>query len=408
MSYQEVLDFLYTQLPMYQKVGKAAFNKDLGKTIRLLSALNNPQNGFKSVHVAGTNGKGSVTHMIASVLAESGYKTGIYSSPHLKSFTERIKVNGEEIKEEFVVSFVEQIKDLIYDIEPSFFEITVAMAFSYFVHEEVDVAVVEVGLGGRLDATNVITPEVSIVTSIGMDHQEFLGDTLGAIAKEKAGIVKEHIPVVVGQMEEEAYESIVEVATLKSSPVKDAYKFDDVGTYESDLLGASYERNIGTVLAAIELLQDKGYKIDQTAVAAGLKSACRNTSFKGRWQQISDQPLTFCDIGHNVQAIGAMLIQLGKYQYDQLHVVWGMSNDKPVDDVLSLLPKDAKYYFCAADIPRAMDPHSLSVQAKENGLDGEVYGNVVAAINGARSNAELSDLILIGGSVFVVAEIEEL
>ncbi|WP_109829974.1 bifunctional folylpolyglutamate synthase/dihydrofolate synthase [Reichenbachiella versicolor] len=409
MNYQEVLNFLYTQLPMYQKVGKSAFNKDLSKTIELLSVLNNPHHGFKSIHIAGTNGKGSVTHMLASILQESGYKTGIYTSPHLKSFTERIKINGVEIEEDYVVTFVEKVKNTILKIEPSFFEITVAMAYSYFKDMQIDIAIIETGLGGRLDSTNVIYPDLSIITSIGLDHQDILGDSLAKIAKEKAGIIKQNTPLVIGDMELAARDSIISVAREKECKVFDfqGHNFDK-NYFSSDLKGAAYEKNIDTVLMSIEVLNSKDYVTSDDHISKGLLYTCKNTGFKGRWQKLSESPLIFCDIGHNEQAITSMREQIDKYDYETLHVVWGMSSDKSVNDVIALMPKSAVYYFCAADIPRAIDVVHLSSIGKEFGLTGQSYKSVHEAINSAKSTAGAKDMIIIGGSTFVVAEIEDL
>ena len=423
MTYEEVLDFLYTQLPMYQKVGKIAFNKDLGKTIDLLHAIGDPHNLFKSIHVAGTNGKGSTSHLLASVLQEEGLKVGLYTSPHLKSFTERIKINGKEVTKDFVTEFVESSKSLIKEIEPSFFEITVAMSFAYFAKEKVDVAVIETGLGGRLDSTNVITPIMSVITSIGLDHTDILGNSIQSVAYEKAGIIKENIPVVIGHLPKEGREEVTKWAMKRNSQLYDSttkYRVTerDDDTYDvqsnestvkeikSELKGDALALNLSTVFAAREVLRGLGLKLSNKSMLDGIGAVCTNTGLKGRWQILRKEPLVVCDIGHNEQAVSQLVSWMKKECNGQLHIVWGMSSDKSVEPILRVLPKYAKYYFCAADIPRSLEANELSKKAKEEGLQGERYDKVEEAINTALKHAAKSDLIFIGGSTFVVAEIE--
>lgn len=426
MKYKEALDFLFSKLPMYQKVGKSAFKKDLTNTIKLCKLLHNPETMFKSVHIAGTNGKGTTAHMLASIFQEAGYRTGLYTSPHLHSYTERIKINGEEIEREFIVDFVNELQPGILEIQPSFFEITVAMAFSYFAKNKVDIAIVETGLGGRLDSTNVITPELSVITNIALDHQEMLGDTIGEIAREKAGIIKNNIPVVLGNMSEEAYNVILEVARLNNSKLNsnfinykfieniegglDVYNNDDL-VFEnliSGIKGTYITKNIPHILESINELNSKGVDVEVEHVKRGFENVVANTGLKGRWQIIVEQPLTICDIAHNEDGINQVLDQINEIDFNRLHFVFGTVEDKIVDKILGLLPKEAKYYFCRANVPRALNTDVLVSKANENGLIGEAYVTVNAAISEAKNNAQKDDLIFIGGSTFVVAEIENL
>ena len=405
MTYQEALDFLYTQLPVYQKIGKKAFNKDLAKTVELCRFLGNPEQDFQTIHVAGTNGKGGTSHMLASILQASGLKVGLYTSPHLKSFRERIRINGSMIMESFVPGFVHKIQPVIKKIQPSFFEITVAMAFDYFSKEDVDIAVIETGLGGRLDSTNVITPILSVITSIGLDHMDILGGTIKEIAAEKGGIIKNGVPVVVGSVDSVSHEVLEKIAERNNSVLHDAEGGFD---FQSDLKGASFSLNLSTVIKSVECLKDMGYSISKSELASGLRSVCKNTGLKGRWQILNQEPLTVCDIGHNVQAVESLLEEMKKVSYRQLHIVWGMAKDKSVAEVLSLLPKDACYYFCAAKIERAMSALDLSLEADKQGLSGKVCESVGSAIAWTKDKAKSDDLIFIGGSTFVVAEIEGL
>lgn len=422
MTYRETLDYLYRNLPMFQRVGASAFKKDLINTRLLCNALGNPQNTFKSIHIAGTNGKGSTSHMLAAVLQTSGYKTGLYTSPHLKEFTERIRVNGHEVSQGFVMNFVDRVKPLIDEIKPSFFEITVAMAFDYFAQEKVDVAVIETGLGGRLDSTNIISPCLSVITNISWDHMDLLGNTLPQIASEKAGIIKTHTPVIVSERQSEVESVFVDQAKASGSEIKfasDHIQVDKADSgwevqhhgqkkiYPLDLFGAYQKKNLPGVLMAIEVLRSQGFTLPEPAVAEGLAHAARITGLKGRWQKLSDRPLTICDTGHNEAGILEILNQLKGLRYNRLHWVWGMVKDKDVK-VLHLLPKDAHYYFCQAAIPRAMPVEELYQKATTAGLTGEPVPNVNDALKLAMARSTSDDVILIGGSTFVVAELDNL
>lgn len=424
-TYQQVLSFLYEALPMFQRVGAIAYKKDLTNTLALCEALGNPQLTFKSVHVAGTNGKGSTSHMLASVLQSSGYKTGLYTSPHLKNFTERIKVNGNEVSQEFVIDFVNRIKPEIDRIKPSFFEITVAMAFDYFSKCKVDVAVIEVGLGGRLDSTNVIIPEISVITNIGFDHKDLLGDTLEKIAFEKAGIIKSGIPVVISQRQHE----VEHVFKAKAHEINAGFSFASdeynaslsihgveitrnnapyISNLQLPLKGNYQTKNLPGVLCACDLLNTKGFTISKQNLIHGLELTVAQTGLKGRWQQLSTNPLIICDTGHNVDGIKLVVNQLAQQSFDKLHIVFGMVKDKDQLEILTLLPTHASYYFCQAKIPRALDANVLSELAQRCGLKGVVIADVNEAIQAAKRAAKQSDLIFIGGSTFVVAEIDEL
>ena len=430
MTYQECLDYLYQQLPMYQRIGNAAFKKSLDNIIALCEALGQPQHQFKSIHVGGTNGKGSSSHMLAAVLQEAGFKTGLYTSPHLKSFTERVKVNGQELPQDYLIRFVEQHRQLFENIKPSFFEMTVALAFKYFADEQVDIAVIEVGLGGRLDSTNIITPEVSLITNIGYDHQALLGDTIGAIAFEKAGIIKAGVPAVISTKQEEAEEVFILKAEQVNAPLyfaTDNFRLELVegdlerqvfqvyrnevlylAGLEIDLTGSYQKYNLPGVLQVLALLQEKGYSIPENALRAGLAHAKSITGLKGRWQKLNDAPLTICDTGHNEDGIKQILKQLEAIKPKQVHMVFGAVNDKDITKVLQLLPTSYTYYFCQADIPRALPVADLYKQAQEVGLHGDAYTSVSEAIKAAKANAAPDEVIFIGGSTFVVAEIEEL
>lgn len=424
-DYQQAVDYLYHKLPMFQRIGPAALKKDLTNTIKLCTALGNPQVNFKSIHIAGTNGKGSTAHMLASVLQTSGYKTGLYTSPHLKEFTERIKVNGIEVEKNFVVTFVNRIQPLIEAIEPSFFEITVAMAFDYFAAIQVDVAVVEVGLGGRLDSTNVLHPELSVITNIGMDHTDLLGDTLEAIALEKAGIIKDGVPVVISERQQELDKLFQKVAAERNSMIcfaSDHYKVLEeekhvkvlkdekilLDNLSFPLKGQYQKKNLPGVFQAIELLQQKGMVIDNTALRSGLETVDVLTGLKGRWQTLGHRPLTICDTGHNEEGIREVMYQISLQEFDALHIVLGMVKDKDIGKVLKLLPGDAHYYFCQSKIPRALEAAALEREASRYGLLGIVIPDVNQAIAKAQEEAGANDLIFIGGSTFVVAEIKNL
>jgi dihydrofolate synthase/folylpolyglutamate synthase len=425
MTYAETLSYLYNNLPMFQRVGASAYKKDLTNTLQLCEVLGNPQRKFKSIHIAGTNGKGSTSHMLAAILQTAGYNTGLYTSPHLKEFTERIRVNGSEISQEFVVDFVKRIKPSIESIKPSFFEITVAMAFDYFAKEQTDIAVIETGLGGRLDSTNVIHPILSILTNISWDHMDLLGDTLPKIAFEKAGIIKEGVPVVVSERQDEVAHVFTDKANETKSKItfaSDIYKLKKTsrGQYdlikhnqpsmsiETDLTGGYQAKNIPGVLCAIDELRLGGLTISDEHLHQGLKNTITLTGLKGRWQTIEGSPLIICDTGHNEAGIKEILMQIKETEFDQLHWVLGMVRDKDVSKVLTLLPKDAKYYFCEASIPRAMSSSELMEKALGFGLVGKDCKNVNNALRQARNESGPNDLIFIGGSTYIVAEIENL
>ena len=429
-TYQQVLDFLYSQLPMFQRTGAAAYKDNLDNTIRLDEMFDYPHRSFKTIHVAGTNGKGSVSHMLASILQEAGYKTGLYTSPHLKDFRERIRVNGEMITEEAVVRFTDlfQAKNELEMIEPSFFELTVSMAFDYFRIMNVDVAVIEVGLGGRLDSTNIITPEVSVITNISFDHMALLGDTLPKIAAEKAGIIKKDVPVVVGETAPETrfvfeqfawnmqtklafadqeYLTDYSMLTIDGKQSLNIRKNDQL-IYQDlklDLLGIYQRYNVPTVLKAIDLLNEKGWNLSENIIRKGLLNVIQNTGLLGRWQIIGHNPLVVCDTGHNQAGIKLVVEQINQTAWKALHVVIGMVSDKDQDKVLSLLPTNAKYYFTKASIPRAAEPEVLAAKAERFGLNGDCYPTVRQALSVALANAGENDLVFVGGSTFVVAEI---
>lgn len=420
---------MFNALPMFQRVGASAFKKDLSNTLALCSHLGHPERQFKSIHVAGTNGKGSTSHSLCSILMEAGYTVGLYTSPHLKSFTERIKINGQEIPEQEVVDFVAANRDFLDELKPSFFEMTVAMAFWYFAEAKVDIAVIEVGMGGRLDSTNVIQPELAIITNIGFDHMQFLGDTLPLIAGEKAGIIKNQTPVVISSRQEEVAPVFVAKAQSEHAPIffaQDSVKVKKIGyaasgnglfeliangqteRVEMDLLGNYQEKNLPGIWFAAEQLAEQGWAISKEHILKGLRAVVANTGLKGRWQILGRNPLTICDTGHNEDGIKFIVDQISQYSYNQLFMVIGMVNDKDVSKVLGLLPKLADYVFCQANIPRAMPAEELADKAREAGLHGEVVKDVNAALALVKKKAGKEDLIFIGGSTFVVAEIKDL
>lgn len=426
MDYKQTLDYLYSQLPMFTRVGAVAIKKDLTNTIALCNALNNPQTKFKTIHVAGTNGKGSVSHILASVLQSAGYKTGLYTSPHLKDFRERIKINGEMIPQQFVVDFVAENKNLFSTISPSFFEMTVALCFDYFAKEGVEIAVIETGLGGRLDSTNIINPQLSVITNIGWDHMDMLGDTLELIAGEKAGIIKPNTPVVIGETQQETTQVFIDKAQASQAPIVFAdgeyslTNFDNTGTLsvcdvykgktplllqlQCELTGIYQQKNIITAIAATEQLQQAGYKISEAQIRQGFAQVKNQTGLLGRWQKLSDIPLTYADTGHNLNGVQEVLKQLQLLHYNQLHIVWGMVKDKDISKILALLPTTATYYFCNAQIPRALAAEDLQLQANTFGLKGEAYPTVELAVQAAQNAANTNDLVFVGGSTFVVAE----
>ena len=404
MTYQETLDWMFAQLPMYQRQGAVAFKKDLSNTIALSNHLGNPETKFKSVHVAGTNGKGSSSHMIASILQEAGYKVGLYTSPHLKDFRERIKINGQMASESFVIDFIAKNKQFLSSQGLSFFEMTVGMAFEYFAQEEVDIAIVEVGLGGRLDSTNIISPEVCLITNIGLDHTQMLGETLGEIAFEKAGIIKRDIPVVVS----ETQEIPAQVFRQKALDVSTSIVFaDDLNTkeYPTDLLGEYQFKNQKGVQLVVDQLNLLDWKIDEVHVQNGFQSVVKNTGLLGRWQILQKEPKIVCDTAHNIEGLGQTLAQLKKESYKEVHFVLGVVNDKSLEKVLPLFPKNASYYFCCPNIPRGLPVDELIKIANGYGLKGQSYASVDAAKKAALANADASDFIYIGGSTFVVAEV---
>ena len=402
MNYQQTLDWLFQQLASFQRVGQSAYNEDLGNINAICSLLNHPQNNFKSIHVAGTNGKGSTSHLIASVLQEQGYKVGLYTSPHLKDFRERIKVNGEMISKKKVVDFVNAHMEDFIEIGLSFFEMSTALAFAYFSDQKVDVAVIEVGLGGRLDATNIINPELSVITNVAFDHKHLLGDTIALIAKEKAGIIKEGVPVVLGATCEEVRYVVAEIAAQKVSKLIFSSKNT---SYASGLLGACQQENTDTVSIAIEQLRLLGWDISEATLKLGLLRVVENTSLRGRWEQISSLPMVICDTGHNPHAIRSIVKQLNKMSYNKLWMVIGMVGDKDVSAILEILPKDANYIFCQPNIPRALSVHDLFNKAAQYSLKGQKIQNPLDALVEARKKAKQNDLIFVGGSTFVVAEI---
>ncbi|HWV69746.1 folylpolyglutamate synthase/dihydrofolate synthase family protein [Chitinophaga sp.] len=426
-SYKETLDYLYAQLPMFTRVGASAFKTDLHNTIALLDQLNQPHKHFKTIHVAGTNGKGSSSHMLAAIFQQAGYKTGLYTSPHLLDFRERIRINGQMVPEDFVVDFTERMRTHIANIEPSFFELTVAMAFSYFQQEAVDIAIVEVGLGGRLDSTNVITPELSLITNISYDHKNILGDTLPQIAAEKAGIIKAGVPVVISETQSEVQDVFINTANTTGAPIHfaDQEWLEASGAIESnqftitlldtrqqqmhrlqlDLNGQYQEKNVMGVLSAVKILQQNGWHITWDHVTHALSHVKKLTGLRGRWDIIQRHPLTVLDVGHNEAGIREVMQQLGHVNYQQLHIVTGFVKDKEVEKVLPLFPPTAHYYFCKAQIPRAMDEVALAEMAALSGLQGHAYPSVQAALQAARQHAQPDDMILVCGSFFIVAEV---
>lgn len=429
MNYEATIKFLYEQLPMYQRSGKAAYKANLDNTHALDKFLGHPHRNFRTVHVAGTNGKGSVSHMLASVLTAAGFKTGLYTSPHLLDFRERIMIDGKMITREEVVDFTKRIGETLETIQPSFFEMTVAMAFDHFAKSEVDIAVVETGMGGRLDSTNIVTPILSIITNISLDHTEFLGDTIELIAAEKGGIIKDEVPLVVGKNNESVTRVLSGMAAKKNAPLTEAAKkrtfsfrtqtpdqehsifhFKNLQSGRSESvktdLGGQYQKeNINTVLAALENLRNSGMEIPDAALAAGLAAVKKNTSLRGRWEILGANPRIICDTAHNHAGVGAVSEHLRNIQHKHLHIVWGMVGDKPAGELLGLMPAAANWYFTQPSIPRAMNVDTLWEHAISAGLDGTSYPTVGQAFEAARAGAEAEDTIFIGGSTFVVADL---
>lgn len=404
MNYQDTVNWMFQQLPMYQNKGNSAFKKDLVNTINFSDHLGNPHEEFKIIHVGGTNGKGSTSHMLASILQEAGYKVGLYTSPHLKDFRERIRVNGKVVSKQFVIGFIRRNKAFLEDHSLSFFEMTVGMAFDYFARQKVDIAVIEVGLGGRLDSTNVITPQLSVITNIGFDHMQFLGDTLNKIAGEKAGIIKRNIPVVIGETHPET-ERVFKLKAKESS--SEVYFADQLifNVLESDLKGLYQLHNIKTVIQSIHVLRTLGFKISDQQLKKGLLSVVNNTGLKGRWQILGAQPMIVCDTAHNKEGLVYVLQQIKTQKFDRLHIVFGVVNDKDLNSIIPLLPKEAQYYFCKPNVLRGLDAEVLRATFAKNQLVGQAYNSVEEALISAKSEANKLDLIYVGGSTFVVAEI---
>lgn len=427
MNYEQTLNYLYTKLPLFSKIGAAAYKKDITNTILLCKASSDPENKIKTIHVAGTNGKGSVSHMLAAIFQLCGYKTGLYTSPHLKDFRERIKINGEMIREDFIVSFVEKMRTITEEIQPSFFELTVVMALQYFAEENVDIAIIETGLGGRLDSTNVITPEISIITNIGYDHQNILGDTLEEIAFEKAGIIKQNIPVVIGESIDKTKNIFLEKAKQCNAPImfaedefvvrnyllkNDSLEVEilkkdcnETQNYTLDLNGVYQQKNLVTLLTALDELQKLNYVFNKEKIYFALSSVKKLTGLYGRWDVIHEKPMIALDVAHNEDGIKQLLNQISMCKYENLHIVFGMVKDKDADKILSLLPKNAEYYFTKAQMPRALSENELNEKAKNYNLKGQSFAEVNEALKAAIDKALKEDLIVVCGSVFVVGEV---
>ena len=401
MNYQQTLDWMFAQLPMYQRQGETAFKKDLTNILAFSRKLNFPEKKFKSIHVGGTNGKGSTSHMLSSILQEAGYKVGLYTSPHLKNFTERIRINGQEIPKKTVTSFINENKSFLESQKLSFFEMTVGLAFDYFANEKVDIAIIEVGLGGRLDSTNIIKPELSVITNIGLDHTQFLGETLPEIAYEKAGIIKENIPVIIGEEQVEVKDVFINKALENNSSIFFASERDF--KFKTDLLG-DYQKNNSRTAATV-ISQLKGFDVSDKNIEQGLLNIVKNTNLKGRWQVLEQAPKVICDTAHNKEGLLLVLNQLSNQEYKMLHIVLGVVSDKDLDSLLSLFPKQARYYFCKPNIPRGLSEDLLEQAANEFELFGDKYSSVEKAYASALLNANQNDMIFIGGSTFVVAEV---
>ena len=401
MTYQETVDWMFSQLPMYQRQGKAAFKKDLTNIIAFCDVLKNPEEKFVSIHVGGTNGKGSTSHIISSILQEAGYKVGLYTSPHLKNFTERIRINGEEISEKYVADFITKNTLFLKKQQLSFFEMTVGLAFDYFASQKVDIAIVEVGLGGRLDSTNIISPEVSVITNIGHDHTQFLGDTLPEIAFEKAGIIKKNTPIVIGEKQKEVADVFFKKALEMNATI--SFASDKKYDVETDLLGAYQKKNGTTAIHVIKSL--KGFTVSENQLHNGLLNVVKNTNLKGRWQILQVAPRVICDTAHNKEGLHYVLHQLASLPAKKLHIVLGVVTDKKLEEILPLFPQDASYYFCKPNIPRGLDEYELQSKANHFGLLGSTYNSVNEAYLAAISNAEKEDVVFVGGSTFVVGEV---
>lgn len=404
MTYQETVNWMFKQLPIFQYQGKSAYKSDLTNTILLAEHLDNPQQHFKSIHVAGTNGKGSTSHMLASIFQEAGYKVGLYTSPHLKDFRERIKINGKLVSQDFVVDFISKNKPFFEAQSLSFFEMTVGMAFDYFSKQKVDIAIIEVGLGGRLDSTNIITPLVSVITNIGFDHMQFLGNTLEQIAFEKAGIIKPNIPVVIGETQVETKPVFMDVAKKNNADISFADSVVDE-TFECDLKGNYQYHNIKTVIQTLRNIPKKSFKISNEHIKKGLRHVIKNTGLRGRWETLQLHPKIICDTAHNKEGLTYVIKQIKEELFKNLHIVFGVVNDKDLNTIIPLMPKQATYYFCKPNIERGLDADNLKQIFNDFGLKGRSYSSVNRAYEEAKNNAKLDDLIFIGGSSFIVAEI---
>ncbi|MDD3739773.1 MAG: bifunctional folylpolyglutamate synthase/dihydrofolate synthase [Bacteroidales bacterium] len=425
MNYEEVLDFMFKSLPMYQRIGQAAYKANLDNTLALDKHFNYPHKTFKTIHIAGTNGKGSVSHSLASILQEAGYKTGLYTSPHLVDYRERIRVNGQMISKQYVTDFINNNIGIINKIKPSFFEMSVALAFDYFRFYNVDVAVVEVGLGGRLDSTNIISPELSIITNIGYDHTQFLGDSLEKISGEKAGIIKPKTPVVIGETQNETKPIFMQTANRQNSDIYFAdseifvqllnndntigyYSVTKKGTNKEikfDLFGLYQEKNLTTVIKSVEVLKTIEFNINEISFLEGLINVKKNTGLRGRWEILTQQPLTICDTGHNQEGLSFVIKQLLAQQFKKLHMVIGFVNDKNITKILSLFPTNAQYYFTQASVPRAMPAIELQKEALNYNLYGDYYEDVFTAFKSAKDNSDENDVIFVGGSTFIVGDL---
>ena len=423
MTYSETINYLFNSTPLFQNVGKDAYKEGLDNTHLLDEHFGYPHRKFKTIHVAGTNGKGSCSHTLAAILQSAGYKVGLYTSPHLIDFRERIRINGTPVSQEYVIDFVKNHRSFFEPLHPSFFELTTAMAFNYFAEQQVDIAVIEVGLGGRLDCTNIIQPDLCIITNISFDHVQFLGDTLAKIASEKAGIIKPETPVVIGETTSETKPVFAKKAAQENAPIhfaeeemllhnsninqqgKPIYQTKDYTDLEGELGGLCQIKNTNTLLSAIRVLQDIGYNIKEAHVREGFSCVCSLTGLMGRWQKIQDQPLMVCDTGHNKGGIQYIVEQISNQNYRQLHIVMGMVNDKDISGVLAMLPKEATYYFTKASVNRALSEIEVQNMAGKAGLRGETYPSVKEAVEAAKNNAHPEDFIFIGGSTFIVADL---
>ncbi|TRO65768.1 bifunctional folylpolyglutamate synthase/dihydrofolate synthase [Christiangramia sabulilitoris] len=395
---------MFQQLPMFQRIGKQAFKKDLTNTLKLVEHLDHPERKFRSVHVAGTNGKGSVCHMLASVFQAAGYKTGLYTSPHLKDFRERIRINGEVIPEEEVISFISRNKAFLKANKLSFFEMTVGMAFDYFAKQKVDIAIIETGMGGRLDSTNIIIPELSVITNIGLDHTSFLGNDLASIATEKAGIIKKNVPVVIGEKHPETSAVFKEKAEASIAEIEFA-EDNSFPFFDSDLKGIYQRKNLNTVLSSLMILKKDGWNFSEEHIRKGLNNVIQNTGLRGRWEILKENPKVICDTAHNTEGLKIVLEQLNRESFEHLHIILGVVNDKDLAGVLPLFPKQATFYFAKPDVPRGLDAYALQESAGKFGLKGNVFPSVELAYKKALENATAQDLIFVGGSNFTVAEV---